>query len=115
MSCGTPAVRIVRGDTPTLDFVLRDGRGKLLDLSGFTQIWFRMAKEGEDEPKIQKQCEITNAPGTDGKCYTVLTGDDTDEDGVYFAQVELKWDEGLSKHQSCERFIVQIVNEVPEL
>jgi len=74
---------LYRGDTPTLEFTVKDLEGQPIDLTEW-QVFFAV-KIGETTV-LERECEVWNPP--EGKARVTLTASDTDAIGVGVGELE---------------------------
>ncbi len=89
---------IKQGDTlPMIALTLKDGSATAIDVSGADSIKLRMRKLNSSAPsgvfKVNAEMDLTNT-GTDGKVELALTADQTDEPGLFLADVLIDWGGG---------------------
>jgi len=82
-------VYLYRGDTPTLEFTLRDEDGNPIDLTNCT-VYF--AVEKNETVIINKACTIIDT--TAGQLKVTLTSSETDFTGEALAELEGRYTDG---------------------
>lgn len=103
---------IVKGDTPTFEFTIKDDAGAAVDLSSATSIKF-IAKSStsilDANAIFDKTCTVV-APATNGVCKVTLLAADTAVVGIYKAEVELRFTD--ASIITASQFILEIVDDI---
>jgi len=99
------AVRIYRGDTPTLEFTITDEDGNPVDLTGCT-LYF--AVKMDDEVIINREALIIDP--TKGLAQITLTAEETDHVGAALGELEGRYSDGTIT--TFGQFIIEFLEDV---
>ena len=98
MAVPTTSVTIIRGDTPTFTFTIKDSAGAALDLTTATAIRFAAKSTlalADANAIFNVACTVT-PPATDGICTATLAQTDSTPAGTYTAELQVNLASGTT-------------------
>lgn len=85
-------MRIKKGDIYPFEYQLRWDDGEAISLTAASKVEFFLTLDGDTDPTVEGECDITDAANGKVK-YTWVDGD-TDEIGMYLAEYRITFTDG---------------------
>ena len=102
----------VRNDTQfNQEFVMNDKRGKPVDLTGNSEVRFKMALLNAATNKISGACTVTDA--VNGACNYAVQGTELDTAGTYYAEVQVTFPSGRIISTRKSRLVIIVEEDNP--
>ena len=106
----TTEIDWIRNDTKfDQEFVLKDKRGNPVDLTGNSEVRFKMALPGAAVNKIDDTCTVTDA--VNGAFTYDIADGDLDTAGVYEAEVQVTYASG--RIISSKKITINVLSDLP--
>lgn len=102
----------VRNDTQfNQEFVLKDAKGDPVDLTGNTEVRFKMALLNAASNKINGTCTVTDA--VNGAFYYTVQDTELDTAGTYYAEVQVTFASGRIVSSRKNQLVIIVEEDNP--